>query len=158
MFLQNEEGIALTELEKLEKYLSKNALKMTKQRKVILDVLSTLEHHVSLEELFQEVQKEHKGVGMATLYRTMRLFSDAGIANELRFDDGLTRYELATGEHHDHLICLECKMIIEFEDDWIEQRQKEIAKENGIVILSHKLELYGRCVDTKACSERKKQL
>lgn len=148
----------MTALEKLEKYLSKNALKMTTQRKVILDVLSALDHHVSLEELFQEVQNEHKGVGMATLYRTMKLFSKAGIANELRFDDGLTRYELATGDHHDHLICLECKMIIEFEDDVIEQRQKEIAERNGIVILSHKLELYGRCMDTKACLERKKSL
>ena len=144
----------MTALEKLEKYLMRNSLKMTKQRKVILDVLSTLEHHVSLEELFQEVQKEYKGIGMATLYRTMKLFSNAGIANELRFEDGLTRYELATGDHHDHLICLECKQIIEFEDELIEKRQEEIAAANGMVILSHKLELYGHCFDPEACPKR----
>jgi Fur family ferric uptake transcriptional regulator len=144
----------LTAFEKLEKYLSKHSLKMTVQRKVILDILSSLEHHVSLEELFQEVQKQQKGIGTATLYRTMKLFSNAKIANELRFEDGLTRYELATGDHHDHIICLECRRIIEFEDEIIEQRQEDIAKKNGILILSHKLELYGRCIDTKGCLER----
>lgn len=149
-----EKGIRLTALEKLEKHLSKHSLKMTVQRKIILDILSSLDHHVSLDELFQEVQKEQKGIGMATLYRTMKLFSDAKIADELRFDDGLTRYELITGEHHDHIICLECKHIIEFEDDIIEQRQEDIAKSNGILILSHKLELYGRCIDTKSCLGR----
>ena len=131
---------------------------MTVQRKVILDVLLSLEHHVSLEELFHEVQKEHKGIGMATLYRTMKLFSEAGLANELRFDDGLTRYELAMGDHHDHLICLDCNVIIEFEDELIERRQEEIAKKNGIVISSHKLELYGRCIDVNTCTRRQQNL
>jgi Fur family transcriptional regulator, ferric uptake regulator len=142
----------VTQLTKLEAYLSSHSLKMTTQRKIILEVFSSQEHHISLEELSFLVQQKLKGIGQATIYRTMKLFTDAGIAHERRFDDGLTRYEvLHDGEHHDHLICIACNRIIEFEDQIIEERQDQIAEKHGILILSHKLELYGRCIDQEVC-------
>ena len=142
-------------LERLEEHLSQNSLKMTKQRKVILEVFNSMENHVSLEELLTEVQKVMKGVGLATIYRTMKLFTDANIAHERRFEDGLTRYELhKEGDHHDHLICLKCNYIIEFEDETIELRQEMIACQYNMSILSHKLELYGECLDQEACNKR----
>ena len=139
-------------LERLEEHLSKNSLKMTKQRRIILEVFLSMSEHVSLEELFLAVQKKKKGIGQATIYRTMKLFTDAEIAHERRFEDGLTRYELhQEGEHHDHLICVKCNHIIEFEDETIELRQNIVAQQNGMSILSHKLEIYGECLDFESC-------
>lgn len=143
-------------LHKLEKFLRQRDLKMTTQRKVILEVLESLDHHVTLEELLEKVLVQQEGIGLATIYRTMKLFTEAGITEERRFDDGITRYEIfREGEHHDHLICTECGLIIEFENKIIEEQQNLIAKHYGIQIVSHKLELYGRCVDKKACASRK---
>jgi Fur family transcriptional regulator, ferric uptake regulator len=142
-------------MDRLEEYLAKNSLKMTDQRKIILEVFGSLDHHASLEELQVFVQQKKQGIGQATIYRTMKLFTDAGIALERRFEDGLTRYELhIEGDHHDHLICIKCKQIIEFEDDTIELRQELIASQNGMKIISHKLELYGECLDVKSCTKR----
>ena len=125
---------------------------MTNQRKIILEVFCSQEHHISLEDLLFLVQQKLNGIGMATIYRTMKLFTEAKIAHERRFDDGLTRYEVHhDGEHHDHLICIDCNRIIEFEDEIIEQRQDKIAEKHGILILSHKLELYGQCIDKVKC-------
>ena len=127
-------------------------LRMTLPRKIILEVFLSMSEHVSLEELFLAVQKKKKGIGQATIYRTMKLFTDAEIAHERRFEDGLTRYELhQEGEHHDHLICVKCNHIIEFEDEIIELRQNIVAQQNGMSILSHKLEIYGECLDFEAC-------
>ena len=142
-------------LERLETYLSVHGLKMTDQRKVILETLIALDHHVSLDELLTAVQERKDGVGMATVYRTMKLFMDADIVNEHRFDDGVSRYELShEGDHHDHLICTRCGLIIEFEDDLIEERQRSIAAGHGIRIDTHKMELYGHCLDEVACRRR----
>ena len=131
---------------KLQRYLDKNGLKSTKQRKVILDVFLKLGTHCSLEQLLGAVQEEMPQIGLATIYRTMRLFVDARLAHEHRFDDGLMRYEpFHEGEHHDHLICTSCGQIFEFEDEIIEARQKLIAKSYGMRIISHTLEIYGIC-------------
>ena len=139
-------------IQRLEEHLSKNSKKMTNQRRVILEVFEAMDGHASLEELLINVQQKMTGVGMATIYRTMKLFTDAGIARERRFDDGLTRYEMHhEGEHHDHLICIKCSRIIEFEDEIIEQRQEVVAAAHGIKILSHKLELYGVCLNPETC-------
>ena len=126
---------------------------MTNQRKVILDAMLNLRHHVSLEELRIEMPQS---VGMATLYRTMKLFVEAGIVENLNFDDGVTRYELVSesGEHHDHLICTKCGLIIEFEDELIESQQEKVAATFGLKISSHKMELYGICIDEKSCADR----
>ncbi|MFT5687168.1 MAG: Fur family ferric uptake transcriptional regulator, partial [Myxococcota bacterium] len=93
----------------------------------------------------------------ATIYRTMKLFTEAGIAHERRFGDGQTRYEpVIQGEHHDHLICDECGLIVEFEDPVIEARQDTIAAENGFRLTSHRHDIFGCCLDTEACAERKR--
>jgi Fur family ferric uptake transcriptional regulator len=145
----------MNHIERLKVHLGNNGLKMTGQRKVILETLENLEHHVSLEELLLAVQKKKQGVGMATIYRTMKLFMDAEIVEEHRFDDGLTRFELShEGDHHDHLICELCGYIVEFEDDIIEERQRLIAAQYGMKITNHKMELYGHCVDVEKCKKR----
>jgi len=142
-------------LSKLETYLNQNGLKMTNPRKVIIESLEDLSNHFTLEELFKAVERRRSGVGQATLYRTMRLLVEAEIVEEHRFDDGITRYEIQDDDtHHDHLICLSCGLIIEFEDELIEQRQEALAKKFGLHITTHKMELYGHCLDRVACRER----
>ena len=116
-------------LNKLEKYLNQNGLKMTAPRKVIIECLEHLSSHFTLDELLNAVEERRSGVGQATLYRTMRLLVDAGIVEEHRFDDGITRYEVQDEDaHHDHLICLICGKIIEFEDKIIEERQEALQR------------------------------
>ena len=137
---------------KLEAYLSRNNLKMTTPRKVIIDCLDDLSSHFTLDDLLIAVGKRRSGVGQATLYRTMRLLVDAQIVEEHRFEDGVTRYEVQDDEtHHDHLICLTCGKIIEFEDKVIEERQEALAREFGIRISTHKMELYGHCMNEEQC-------
>ena len=139
-------------LNKLETYLNQNGLKMTAPRKVIIECLEHLSSHFTLDDLLNAVEIRRPGVGQATLYRTMRLLVDAGIVEEHRFDDGITRYEVQDDDtHHDHLICLICGKIIEFEDKIIEERQEALAREFGIQIITHKMELYGHCVDKVSC-------
>ena len=142
-------------IQKLEQYLSQHGLKMTAQRKIILETMEDIPYHMTLDELLQAVENNGTRVGQATMYRTMKLFVDANIVEEHRFDDGITRYEISDeGEHHDHLICLSCGQIIEFEDELIERRQHEVAQKFGIRITTHKMELYGYCIDTEACQGR----
>ena len=139
-------------LNKLATYLNHNGLKMTAPRKVIIECLEHVSSHFTLDELLKEVEQRRSGVGQATLYRTMRLLVDAGIVEEHRFDDGITRYEVQDDEtHHDHMICLICGKIIEFEDKIIEERQEALAREFGIQIITHKMELYGHCIDRSQC-------
>jgi Fur family ferric uptake transcriptional regulator len=102
--------------------------------------------HVSAEELAITVKKSNPGIGYATVYRTLKLLHKAGLADERRFDDGITRYEYTTsGDHHDHLICTKCGLIIEFENKRIEALQGDVARRNRFTVQSHKLEMYGLC-------------
>ena len=103
---------------RLEQFIQTQGLKHTRQREEILEVFLGVEGHCSVEELTRAVQQKSPGVGNATIYRTMRLLVDAKIAHERQFGDGQTRYEpLSPDEHHDHLICLDCNEIFEFEDN-----------------------------------------
>ena len=109
---------------------------------------------MSIEELLAQVRSEDKRIGYATVYRTLKLLAECGVANERKFSDGLTRYELADdSSHHDHLICLECGSIVEFEEPRIEDLQEEIAERHGYRLLSHKHEMYGVC---PKCQAKKK--
>ena len=149
----------MTPQEKLKKYLSENSLKSTKQRNQILEIFAEYDRHMTPEEVLDIVQNALPNVGLATIYRTMKLFVQAGIAHERRFADGLLRYELAhEGEHHDHIICLDCGTIVEFEDELIEERQELVAKEKGFQIRSHRLDLYARCISFPNCSRAKQQI
>ena len=133
-----------TELTALADYLDGMGLKHTRQRDAILITFLESEEHVSAEQLYQEVRKESPNVGYTTVYRTLKLLVDAGIAQERRFDDGLTRYEIEHA-HHDHLVCLKCGKIIEFKSELIEDTQEKIAVEYGFKVLRHRHELYGHC-------------
>lgn len=121
-------------------------LRSTRQREIILDIFLSTHQHVSVEELYLKVKASNPGVGHATVYRTLKLFAEAGLAREILLHDGQTRYEhVMAGEHHDHLVCTGCNSIIEFENETIEKLQEEIALRHGFLIRNHKLEIYGLC-------------
>ena len=137
----------------LAEYLTGQGLKSTSQRDNILQVFVSAGRHQSAEELYARVKKEHPGIGYATVYRTLRLLADAGMAEERRFEDGFTRFEYKAGEgHHDHLICTRCGEIVEFENERIEELQAGVARKNRFKVQSHKLEIYGLC---GACQRKK---
>jgi len=121
-------------------------LKSTRQRDMILDCFLSCDQHLSTEELYLKLKESMPGIGFATVYRTLKLFAESGIAREIQFGDGQTRYEhLHAGEHHDHLVCTRCGAIMEFENETIEKLQAEVARNHGFTIVNHKLELYGIC-------------
>jgi len=127
-------------------FAANKGLRSTRQRDIILDVFLSTHQHVSVEELYLKVKSSSPGVGQATVYRTLKLFVEAGLAREILLHDGQTRYEhVMAGEHHDHLVCTGCNAIIEFENETIEKLQNEIATRHGFMIRSHKLEIYGLC-------------
>lgn len=136
----------------LASYLEENNLKNTKQREAILDVFLGATGHITSDDLFQQVRELHPNIGYTTVYRTMKLLCDAGLASERHFDDGITRYEIAH-EHHDHLVCTRCGKIIEFECRMIEDTQNEIAARYGFRVLRHRHELYGHCPDCRKKDE-----
>ena len=128
----------------LSEYLEKNQLKRTRQREVILEAFLDQGGHISSEELHHIIRADNPGVGYTTVYRTMKLLVDAGLADERHFDDGLARYE-SYSQHHDHLVCTGCGKIVEFESEEIETAQNDIAKKKGFALEKHRHELYGRC-------------
>lgn len=131
---------------RLDEFLRRRGLKATQQRELILRAFVAAGTHLSVEELWNAVRRLDPGIGHATIYRTVRLFVDAGLANERRFADGASKYEPAgVEEHHDHLICTRCGRIVEFEDAEIERRQDVIAERFGYRLAHHKMELYGLC-------------
>ena len=136
----------------LGEHLSRHGLKQTRQREVILDTFMSVSGHRTSEEIHELVRAEHPEVGAATVYRTLKLLCDAGIANAHHFRDGVTLYE-RTGEHHDHLICTDCGEIIEFESDVIEREQEEVAQRHGFELRRHRHILYGHCT-RKNCPNR----
>ncbi|MEE9615169.1 MAG: transcriptional repressor [Thermodesulfobacteriota bacterium] len=135
-------------MEKLKGYLGEKGLKATSQRDRIADAFFRTTTHISLEELLKRVKRKNSSVGYATVYRTMKLLTESGLALERQFGDGQTRYEnLPEDGHHDHIICIKCSMIVEFHNKKIEDLQAETAKKLGFKVLNHKLELYGYCRD-----------
>jgi len=106
--------------------------------------------HVTAEELYREISKKYSDIGYTTVYRTLKLLNKSGLAAERVFADNLTRYEpLSAEDHHDHLICMKCGSITEFQDLRIERLQERVADEFGFVAVSHKMELYGYCMKCK---------
>ncbi|MDP6231873.1 MAG: transcriptional repressor [Nitrospinaceae bacterium] len=134
----------------LEEYISRNNLKITRQRRGVLKAFLDCENHVSAEELYNTVTETESKIGLATVYRTLALLIRSGLASEMDFGDGQKRYEHRyKHKHHDHMICTECGKIIEFTNPIIEKLQDEIAAQNGFTITSHKLDLFGNCSDCK---------
>jgi Fur family ferric uptake transcriptional regulator len=140
----------------LQQYMAKKGLRSTDQRRLIVERFFTAPNHVSIEELLAEVRREDPRVGYATVYRTLKLLAECGVAFERRFGDGLTRYELADDtNHHDHLICVECGKITEFEEPRIEELQEQIALTYGYELRSHKHEMYGVCAECQKKTKRR---
>ena len=138
---------------RLEDYMQRKRLRSTEQRRIVTDVFFHSPGHLSIEELLALSRKKNPHVGYATVYRTLKLLTESGLANERHFGDGISRYEIAyKGTHHDHLICTNCGNIEEFEDSRIERLQTEIATKYGFELKSHKHELYAT-----ACPKCKKQ-
>lgn len=127
-------------------YLSRKGLKTTSQRIIILETFLQSNSHYSTEDLYLKLRENYPKIGYATVHRTLKLFAECGIAAELNFGDGQTRFEPVHGsEHHDHLVCTECGLIIEFEEPQIEKLQEAVAAVHHFTIENHRLELYGRC-------------
>lgn len=139
--------------------LKKAGLKVTLPRVKILDILQKPEHqHISAEDVYKVLLEQGEEIGLATVYRVLNQFDDAGIVSRHHFEGGKSVFELSSKSHHDHLVCLKCGKVVEFEDEVIERRQIEIANRHGITLTNHSLYLYGECEDTKGCDEyRKKQ-
>ncbi|MAO55183.1 MAG: transcriptional repressor [Rhodospirillaceae bacterium] len=128
---------------RIEQLCIDKGMKMTDQRRVIARVLSESEDHPDVEEVHRRSAEIDDRISIATVYRTVRLFEEAGIIERHDFGDGRARYEEVTEEHHDHLINVQSGEVIEFQNDEIEQIQDVIARNHGMKLVGHKLELYG---------------
>ncbi len=134
----------LEPMEVLNRYIAEKGLKSTRQRTLIVDTFFSTGGHLNVEQLLARVREQDRRISAATVYRTMKLLTECGLAQPRHFGDGQTRYETA-GDHHDHLICTSCGFIVEFENDEIEKLQLAVAKRHGFQVSHHKMELYGRC-------------
>ncbi len=122
-------------------------LKVTKQRMGILKSLNQGRVHVTAQEVFEEVSQEYPDMGFATVYRFLRKLTEKNFVTEVRLGGQAARYELTPKQHHDHITCVRCGRIVEFQNLEIEQLQEEVAVENGFRLTHHVLELYGICGD-----------
>jgi Fur family ferric uptake transcriptional regulator len=139
--------MAIRKEEKIfDDFIKGKGLKYSEQRRQVLRAFLKTEKHLTAEDLHLLVKKRFPTIGIATVYRTLKLLRESGLCRELKFDDGTTRYEHLYGhEHHDHLICTECGGLTEVMESEIEKLQERLAKRNGFKIKSHKLEIYGTC-------------
>lgn len=127
-------------------FLSKKGLKATLQRSLILDAFLEVDRPTHIDELYLILRSKHPNIGHATVYRTLRLFADSGIAREINLGDGLTRYEQARqGKRHDYLVCSDCGTVTEFDNSTVERSQVEVAQSLGFMVESLKIELRGVC-------------
>jgi Fur family ferric uptake transcriptional regulator len=132
---------------RIELICVEKGMKMTEQRRVVALVLSEAKDHPHVEEVYLRASRIDPRISIATVYRTVRLFEEAGILERHDFGDGRARYEEATGDHHDHLIDIQSNKVIEFQSEEIEALQVKIAKEHGFELVGHRLELYGVPLD-----------
>ena len=131
--------------------LKSAGLKVTLPRLKILEVLEkSFNHHLTVEDIYRVLIEQNKEINVATIYRVLSQFEESGIVNKLNFENNQSVYELSNVEHHDHLVCVKCNKIIEFQDDVIERHQLQIANKYGFQLTDHSLYLYGLC---KICKE-----
>ena len=137
----------------IERLCVNKGMRMTAQRRIVAQVLSAAEDHPDVEEVYRRAVALDPKISIATVYRTLRLFEDAGILERHEFGDGRARYETVPDEHHDHLIDLKTGHVIEFQDSEIEELQRRVARRLGYRIVDHRLELYGVALDNKRDGE-----
>ena len=130
-------------MDRIEKLCADKGMRMTDQRRVVARALSSSTDHPDVEELYRRAAAIDPHISIATVYRTVRLFEEAGIISRHDFRAGRSRYEEATDDHHDHLIDMKTGKVVEFVDDEIERLQHAIAKRLGYRLIAHRLELYG---------------
>lgn len=133
-------------------YIKKKKLKYTSQRVSILDIFLGAKRHLTADDLYMLVRKVYPEIGRTTVYRTMKLMCDAGIASEVFLSDRTARYEVKIGhEHHDHLVCIECGKFYEVLDEKIEKLQEKLSRNYDFLALDHRLEIFGIC---KKCRKK----
>jgi Fur family ferric uptake transcriptional regulator len=140
-------------MNRIEKLCVEAGMRMTEQRRVIARTMSSSEDHPDVEELHRRASKIDPKISIATVYRTVRLFEEAGILERLDFRDGRARYEEVSSDHHDHLIDVVTGRVIEFQNAEIEALQKEVARQLGFELVDHRLELYGRPIKSDEPSQ-----
>ena len=136
--------------------LKSNGLKATVPRMKILDVFQRGgQRHMTAEDVFRQLLNDNADIGLATVYRVLTQFEQAGILSRNHFESGKAVYELNEGQHHDHMVCLDCGRVEEFYDPEIEQRQQAVAQAKGFVIADHALSLYAHCTQNP-CPHRQR--
>jgi Fur family ferric uptake transcriptional regulator len=134
-----------------QQYLIRSGLKATRQRQLIARAFFATNTHISAEALYRRVSGRDPRIGLVTVYRTLKLLKEAGLAHERQFGEGRALFEHASSErHHDHMICTDCGKITEFENCKIEALQEQVARKFAFTLQYHKLELYGLCRDCRA--------
>jgi Fur family ferric uptake transcriptional regulator len=142
---------------RLANYIAERGLKQSRQRDTVAEAFFTMRGHVSAEELVERARAVDGRVSVATVYRTLKLLGESGLAVPRNFGEGQTRWESAVGKsHHDHLVCTVCGAILEFENDEIERLQALVARRHGFEVQSHRLELYGSCAGCRRGPARRK--
>lgn len=139
----------------LSEYVKKHGLRSTSQRDLILDVVLNSERHIDAETVTQIVKKTDPTLGIATVYRTLRMMTSAQLLVERYFDGARAQFEFVdfAGEHHDHIICLECKNIVEFFNEDLENLQNQIAKDLKFELKNHRMELFGVCAECQKLTQ-----
>jgi Fur family ferric uptake transcriptional regulator len=131
-------------LELLKKQLARTGQKMTAQRQKVLDVFAQMQGHVTADEIYEHLNRQGVHVGKATIYRTLNLLCECGLANQRQFG-GSARYESGIKQHHEHLICLRCGSIEEFEHPTLERLKEQVARKHGFQMTGHRLDIFGVC-------------
>lgn len=140
-------------LQTFQEYLSRQGLNLTRQREEILRCLMDADRHLSVEEIYDRIRRKDPTLGRATVFRTVKLLHGCGLVAEVGAANGRSKYELkADRPHHDHMICIECGRIIEFQSPMMERFQDEAIRRQGFVALWHRHEIFGRCVE---CNKKK---
>jgi Fur family transcriptional regulator, ferric uptake regulator len=138
-----------------KQFIKSQGLRQSSQRDRVVETFLSLRGHISAEELLNQVRKKELRVGLTTVYRTLKLLTECGLAVERKFNSQVTVFEPnRVGQHHDHLICLECGRIMEFENKTIETLQEAVARDHSFIITHHILDLYGHCA---ACRKTRKK-
>ncbi len=131
-------------------FMNRQGLNTTAQRRTIAEAFFDFPGHHSLEEFYQHILALDPSIGQTTVYRTLKLLCNAGLAMEIQFSDNITRYEVAhTGKHHDHLVCLNCGTVEEIVDPRIEKLQRDLAEKHGFSLSGHLHNLYGLCASCR---------
>lgn len=134
--------------------LRRAGLKATVPRMRILDILAgSSVRHLSAEDIYRKLLEQHEDIGLATVYRVLTQFESVGLVTRQHFEDGMAVFELNQGEHHDHIVCLDCGRVEEFMDASIEERQRAVAERLGFELADHSLTMYGKCL-RKDCPRR----